>query len=273
MKHLLFTLIAISTTFAFGQELPKVSQITTVNQTVGLNEISITYSRPNVNGRVIFGDLVPYNEVWRLGANECTKFTCSNDIMIGGITLPAGTYGIFAIPTKNQWEIVFNSDSEQWGSYDFDPAKNVLTYIAATTQATHAESMSIGFENLQESSGTIVIRWDDTSVSIPLTTNTTEAVKKEIQTVVDKGEDLAKIYYNAADYFVDVDELDAANSHLDKSLEIERAYYNVFMKATLIAEDDPKAAKKLANEAIKLAEKAEKEGWANHIKKRSADWK
>ncbi len=273
MKQVLFTLIAISASFAFGQAMPKQSPAGTVNQTIGLNELSIMYSRPSAKGRDIFGDLVSYGDVWRLGANECTKFTCSKAIMIGENELPAGTYGMFAIPMKNQWKIIFNSDSKQWGSYDFDPAKNVLTYTAASITSTHTETLSISVENLMPSSANIVIRWDKVMVSIPFTTDTPAAVKMEIETALDKGEDLAKVHYNTADYYMDIDDMDAVNSHLTKSLSIERAYYNVFMKAKLIAEEDPKAAKKLADEAIKLAEKAEKEGWANHIKGKSADWK
>ena len=273
MKQLLFTLIAISASFAFGQTMPKQSPSATVTQTVGLNELAISYSRPSANGRVIFGELVSYGDVWRLGANECTKFTCSKAIMIGEDILPAGTYGMFAIPTKNQWTIIFNSDSEQWGSYDFDPAKNVLSYSASSITSGHTESLSICFENLEASSGNMVIRWDKVMVSVPFTTDTPEAVKIEIQAALDTGEDLAKVHYNAADYYMDIDNMDAVNDHLAKSLAIERTYYNVFMKAKMVSEEDPKAARKLADEAIKLAEKEKKEGWANHIKAKSADWK
>lgn len=273
MKQILFILFAVSTSFAFGQRLPKISQLATVNQTVGLNEIAVTYSRPSVNGRVVFGDLVPYDEVWRLGANECTKFTCTEEIKIGNDVLPAGTYGMFARPTKNQWEIIFNSVSEQWGAYDLDPTKNVLTYTAATVQSGHTEALSICIENPLSSSANIVIRWDDIMVSIPFTTDTRAAVEKEIKATIEKGEDLAKVYYNAADYYKDIDDMEAANAHLDKSLELERAYYNVFMKAQWIAEEDPKEAKKLADEAIKLAEKEEKKGWVNHMKRLSKEWK
>ena len=273
MKQLLFVLFTASACFAFGQKLPKISQLGTVKQTVGLNEITIVYSRPNVNGRVIFGDLVEYDKVWRLGANECTKFTCTEDIQIGNDVLPAGTYGMFAKLTKNQWEIIFNSDSEQWGSYDLDPTKNVLTYTAASVESGHTETLSIDFEKLMPSSANIVIRWDDVMVSIPITTNTQAAVEKEIQAAIDKGEDLAKVYYNAADYYHDIQNMDAANAHLEKSLELERAYYNVFMKAQWMAEEDPKGAKKLADEAIKLAEADDKKGWVNHMKRISKEWK
>lgn len=273
MKQLLFTLFAILTSIAYGQKLPKISQLSTFNQTIGLNEISITYSRPNVNGRVIFGDLVSYDKVWRLGANECTKFTCTEDLKIGNDVLPAGTYSMFAKPTKNQWEIMFNSESEQWGSYDFDPSKNVLTYTAATIESSHTETLSISFETLMPSSANIVIRWDNVMVSVPFTTDTPATVKKEIQAAIDKGEDLAKVYYNSADYFADVDDMETANAYLDKSLELERAYYNVFMKAQWTSDEDPKEAKKLAEEAIKLAEKADKKGWVGHMKRLSKDWK
>lgn len=267
MKQILCVLFAVLATVAYGQKLPKISQLGTVNQTIGLNEITITYSRPNVNGRVVFGDLVSYDKVWRLGANECTKFTCTEDIKIGNETLPAGTYGLFAKPTKNQWEIIFNSNSEQWGSYDLDPSNNVLSYTAASIESDHTETLSITFEKLMSSSANIVIRWDNVMVSIPFSTDTPAAVAKEIQTTIDKGEDLAKVYYN------DIDDTETANAHLNKSLELERAYFNVFMKAQWIAEEDPKEAKKLAAEAIKLAEEADKKGWVNHMKRLSKEWK
>jgi hypothetical protein len=273
MKQVLFILIAFSTCFAFGQSMPKQSPEATVNQEIGLNELAISYARPSAKGRVIFGDLEPYNDVWRLGANECTKFKCSKAIMIGDDELPAGTYGMFAIPMKNQWKIIFNSDSEQWGSYDFDPAKNVLTYTTAVITSAHTETLSICFENLMTTSANIVIRWDNVMVSIPFTTDTPTAVKMEIEAALDKGKDLAKVHYNAADYYMDIDDMDVVNSHLDKSLAIERTYYNVFMKAKIVSEEDSKSARKLAHEAIKLAEKENKEGWANHIKGKSADWK
>ncbi|MFK7785022.1 MAG: DUF2911 domain-containing protein [Crocinitomicaceae bacterium] len=273
MKQIIFVLFAFLSTAAFSQKLPKISQLGTVSQTVGLNEITITYSRPNVNGRVVFGDLVSYDKVWRLGANECTKFTCTEDITIGNDVLPAGTYGMFAKITKNQWEIIFNSNSEQWGSYDLDPSMNILTYTAASIESSHTETLSITFEQLMSSSANIVIRWDNVMVSIPFTTDTPAAVAKEVQATIEKGEDLAKVYYNAADYYNDIEDTETAHAHLDKSLELERAYYNVFMKAQWIAEEDPKEAKKLADEAIKLAEEADKKGWVNHMKRLSKEWK
>ena len=266
MKQLLFVLFTTTAGFAFGQKLPKISQLGTVKQTIGLNEITIVFSRPNVNGRVVFGDLVEYDKVRRSGANECTKFTCTEDIEIGNDVLPAGTYGMLAKPTKNKWEIIFNSDGEQWGSYDLDPTKNVLTYIAASVESGHTETISIDFEKLMSSSANIVIRWDNVMVSIPFTTNTQAAVKKEIQATIEKGEDLAKVYYKSADYYHDIQDMDAANAHFEKSLELERAYYDVFMKAQWMAEEDSKAAKK-------LAEAADKKGWGNHMKCISKEWK
>lgn len=273
MKQILFTLIAISTSLAFGQSLPRASAAASVNQTVGLNEISVDYSRPSANNRVIFGDVVPYNEVWRLGANECTKFTCSLPIIINGKTLEAGTYSVYAIPTKNQWNVVFNTNTEQWGSSDYDATKNVLEYTAAVSTASHQESMSIYFESVTTTSANLVVRWANLSVSVPFSTDTKTAVVKEISDAIEKGEKLGDVYGNAADYFLDENELDKASMYIEKSLEIERATYNVFLKAQIVLNEDPKEARKLADEAIAIAEKAGKDGWVSYIKRKSSDWK
>lgn len=274
MKQLFFTLLAIFTaTFGFSQAMPKQSPAATVSQTVGLNELSISYSRPSANGRVIFGDVVPFNEVWRLGANACTKLTFSRQITINNQTLEAGTYAVFAIPTKNQWKIAFNTNTEQWGSGDYDPAKNVLEYTTPVAQGAHTETMSIGFEAILESSANIVIRWADAVVAIPFSTDTQAAVKAEIEAALAKGENLVRVHYNAADYFMDMKDLESAKMHLDKSLAIEKTYYNVFLQAQMIAEEDPKEALKLAAEAIEMAKKADKQSWADYMVEKSADWK
>lgn len=97
--------------------------------------ITINYGSPSVKGRKIWGGLVPYDAVWRTGANEATRFTTDKDIMVEGKTLPAGTYGFFAIPTKNSWTIIFNSVANQWGAFKYDSSKDVLR-VTVTPQAT-----------------------------------------------------------------------------------------------------------------------------------------
>src|SRR5436189_249966 len=100
-------------------KLPAVSQHASVTQTVGLTDITITYSRPGVKGRTIFGGLVPYGQVWRTGANLATQFAVSTDVMVEGQKLPAGTYSLHTIPGRDLWTIIFNKDAGQWGSFSY----------------------------------------------------------------------------------------------------------------------------------------------------------
>ena len=272
MKNILTLCALLLTAITFGQDLPRASSSVKITQEVGLNSITLDYSRPNVNGRTIFGDLLNYGEVWRLGANECTKITLEYPITIGGQKLKKGTYSMYALLEKNQWTVVFNTDSEQWGSNDYDASKNVLEYSVSVGSSDHTESFYIGLEQIMESSANIVIRWDNAVVSIPMTTDTKAAVMDNIQAAVNKGEDLARVYSNAADYSYDSGDTEKADEYLAQSLKIERTYYNVFMKAQMVAKEDPSAAKKLAKEALGYAEKAEKAGWARYISRKMGEW-
>jgi hypothetical protein len=103
--------------------------------------LNINYGSPSVRGREIWGGLVPYNQVWRTGANEATRFTTDKDITIEGKTLPAGTYGFFAIPTANQWTIIFNSVANQWGAFKYDSAKDVLRVMVTPKKAGKHERL------------------------------------------------------------------------------------------------------------------------------------
>ena len=160
MKTILTVLSIVLISNAWTQELPRKSARATVEQRVGLTDISINYSRPNANGRVIFGDLVPYNEVWRLGANQPTNITLTYPIQINNQKLDTGTYAIFAIPMKNQWKIVFNTNYKQWGSNSYDDKNNVLEYTTAVNINEHTESFTISFESVNVSSAIIAFEWD-----------------------------------------------------------------------------------------------------------------
>ncbi len=104
----------------------RVSPKASVSQTIGFTDVTISYSRPGVKGRKIWGGLVPYNKVWRAGANEATKITFSKDVIIGGKKLPAGSYGFFAIPTEKEWTLIFNKVADQWGAFTYNEAQDQL---------------------------------------------------------------------------------------------------------------------------------------------------
>ncbi|WP_138431089.1 DUF2911 domain-containing protein [Fodinibius saliphilus] len=133
--------------------------------------IKITYGQPSKRGRNIFGDIVPYNEVWRSGANEATEITTTNDIRIGGEKLRAGTYSFFSIPRKNKpWTIVINSQLGQWGAFDYNKTYDVLRVDGkARTKDKSTEIFTLQFTDIENDSTNIVMEWDYTIVKIPVT--------------------------------------------------------------------------------------------------------
>ena len=122
----LFLLMASFSAFSQDDKSKRPSPPAEVEATVGDAEVSIDYSQPAVKGRTVWGDLVPYDEVWRTGANEATVFETSKDIKVNGSVLPAGKYSMFTIPGEDSWTVIFNSTWEQWGDYKYDSAKDVL---------------------------------------------------------------------------------------------------------------------------------------------------
>jgi hypothetical protein len=130
-----------------------------VGQTVGTTDMAITYGRPSVRGRVIFGDLVPYGEVWRTGANEATTFSTSRDVTVEGQPLPAGTYALVTIPTEGAWTVAFNGAFEQWGAFEYDESLDVLRVEVTPEEAPATEMMTFAFENVTDTSADVVLSW------------------------------------------------------------------------------------------------------------------
>jgi len=183
--------IFVSAAAAAAQlRLPRPSQFASVTQTVGVTDITVEYSRPLVKGRVIWGDppkdakgeetlddqnkrpagmaIVPYGHVWRTGANEATKFVVTDDVMINGQKLAAGSYSLHTIPGKDEWTIVFNGDANQWGSFGYDSAKDTLRIKAKPQMvADNQEAMAFYFDPVADNSATVNIRWE--KVKVPFT--------------------------------------------------------------------------------------------------------
>src|SRR5215213_5469647 len=188
-------LVAVSGAHALAQNqvprLPRPSQKATVTQTVGVTDITITYSRPGVKGRTIWGDppagatagtatlddsstrakdapIVPFGHVWRTGANEATTFTVTDDVMVNGQKLAAGTYSLHTIPGKDEWTVIFNSDAGQWGSFSYDEKKDVLRIKAKPMPAAdNQEWLNFGIPEVTPNTAKIVLRWE--KVVVPFT--------------------------------------------------------------------------------------------------------
>jgi len=146
-----------------GNDEPRVSPNAAVSQTIGTTEVRITYGRPQVRGRTIFGNLVPYGEVWRTGANEATTFSVSSDVTIEGKRLPEGTYSLYTIPGQDQWTLIFNNAANQWGT-QYDQSKDALRVSVTPESASSREMMTVLFEDVTNEKGTCVLHWAEVRV-------------------------------------------------------------------------------------------------------------
>lgn len=251
-------LVAVSAAVAFAElDLPRVSPKATVTQTLGYTDVTVSYSRPGVKGRAIWGELVPYDAPWRTGANEATTFTTTGDLKVNGQALPAGTYSFFTIPDKNAWTVVFNKEKDLWGAYKYDATKDVLKVQAKPRAAEQAEWLSYGFENLTPSGGELVIRWE--KLALPITIET-DAVEKAMANVRTEVAAAWRTAYRGADYaFKNGLNAEEAVKWAEESVEIEENFYNVSLLAQMRAKaGNTKEAVTLAHKAIKLG-KASKE--------------
>ena len=150
-----------------GNDAPRVSPNAMVSQTLGTTEVTITYGRPAVREREVFGGLVPFDQVWRTGANESTTLTTTADLFIGDAELPAGTYSVYSIPVADgAWTVIFNGKLS-WGT-QYDEAQDVLRVQAESFEVPFTEWMAIEFDQLSENSADLVIRWEFTGVRVSL---------------------------------------------------------------------------------------------------------
>lgn len=259
MKKLLL-LIAIGFTASLNAQIltPKASPAAKMQQKVGLADIQIEYSRPGAKGRVIFGDLIPFGQMWRLGANENTKITTSEALIIGKDTLNAGTYGLFAKPGPTNWELYFYADYSNWGLPEpWDPKKVVLQASAVVQKTQNfQENLAISLDALTNNGGTLLICWENTKVSLPFSLNT----KAKVLASIDKtmAGPAANDYHAAATYYFNENiDLKTALEWSTKAVALRgpSAYWMTRLKAQLqAANGDYKGAietAKISNEAAK----------------------
>jgi hypothetical protein len=256
--------------------LPRVSPKATVMQTVGLTDVTVMYNRPGVKGRVIWGGLVPYDKVWRTGANEATSFTFSQAVKINGQPLPAGTYSFHTIPGKTSWTLIFNKTAEQWGSYDYDAAKDALRIQVTPGAGPHQEWMAFSFSDVSSDNATVELAWEKLRIPFKIEVDTrTQAlanINKALSGEVKDWEDP----YSAASYAFNSNMGNAdAMKWIDQSVALKETYWNLRLKASILDKDGKR------KEAIALAEKAvqigkrdkDNEGEIAKTEKQIAEWK
>ena len=258
-----------------GLVLPRISPNGTVVQTVGITDLEVTYSRPGVKGRVIWGDLVPYDTPWRTGANDATGLKTSTEITFGGKKLPAGDYSLFTIPTAGDWTVVVSKQTELWGTNNYDESQDAVRITVKPTAGEHVEWMRFTFENLSPSSADLVLRWEKLVVTVPITVDLQATVLPPMREGVAnaKADDWATAYRAASWCFDSELNLEEAGKWLTQSLAVREAYPNLNLKARWLAKDGK------MKEAVATAEKAIAVGKANDpptdtsaLEKMMADW-
>lgn len=212
-KNLLLTLIfaAFYLTANAQIELPAPSPSATFSQKVGLTKVTINYSRPSVKDRAIFGDLVPYGELWRTGANMATKIEFSENVKVGGKDLKAGTYALFTIPGENEWTIILNTNYNQGGTGQYKESEDAARFTAKPVKSDYKfETFTILIDDVTSNSANIAVMWDNTVVKFPVDAE----VDSKVMAAIDKSLTVSPdVYFQAATYYHD------ANKDLNKALE------------------------------------------------------
>jgi hypothetical protein len=265
MKKSIVAVIALACGPAFAQQQglkqPEQSMAASVGQTVGLTEMKVSYHRPAVGGRKVWGELVQYGEVWRAGANENTTVTFSSPVKVGGKPLPAGTYGIQMIPTAKDWTVIVSKQAGAWGSYGYDPKEDALR-ITVTPQASEGfvERLAWDFDDPTDSSTTLALRWEKLKVAIPITVDTPQVVMASMREELRGGAQFFWLPWSqAARYWVEHGgNLDEAQKMVQKSISRQETFGNLTTRA-MIAEKkgDPKTAGELRARALGIASESE----------------
>jgi tetratricopeptide (TPR) repeat protein len=215
--------------------LPQVSQGASVKQTIGLNDVTITYSRPGVKGREIWGGLVPYASVWRTGANAATTVQFTEDVLVEGQPLPAGTYSLHTIPGEKEWTLIFNKQADQWGSYSYDAAKDALRFKVTPMPGSPQEWMQFRFEDPSINSARVVLAWENLQVpfTIKNATDTNTKVFAMLRESIAKAKpDEWQPYYRGGNYLVQNKVyMDDAAKWLDKAIAISPTPQTHYAKA------------------------------------------
>jgi hypothetical protein len=244
-------------------EFPAPSPACTIKQRIGLTDIEVAYSRPGVKDREIFGGLVPYDQVWRTGANAATKITFSTAIKLNGTDIPAGTYALFTIPGKDEWTIIINKGAAQWGAFQYDEKADVARFKAYPVQLPEPiETFTIEFNHIRDESALMNLIWDRTVVPIRIEIELTSKLVPEIEAVM-ASDAKQKPYYQAAMFYYDHgQDLQKASKWVDAAIAQREAYYIVHLKAQILAKlGDKDGAIAAAKHSSELAIKAKDTGY------------
>lgn len=263
MKKLI-TILMTTALFSVGTAqvtTPQSSSYAEIETIVGLTKIEIEYSRPNKNGREIFGNLVEYNKVWRTGANKNTTIEFKDDVLIDGQKLKAGKYALYTKPGKDSWEIYFYSDTKNWGEPENWQESKIAAKTIAKVQkvSPSVETFTVSLDDVNMNSAMLNIAWDNvkvgTKIEVPTDVKVMESINKAMS-----GKPTSQDYMSAASYYFAADkDIKQAKKWMDEGMKMNEkpAFYQIYQQALIHAKaGDKKSAIELANKSIIASKEA-----------------
>jgi hypothetical protein len=249
---------------AIGQTIktPAASPQQVLRQDFGLSQIEITYSRPAMRGRTIFGDLVPFGKMWRTGANAATKIKFGEDVSVGGKAVKAGEYALYSIPGANEWEIILNKGVQNWGLGGYKEEDDVARFkVKPSKSGMSFENFTMMVDLVQGGSANVIIAWENTTVSFEIKAEIDNKIMTQIEEVMMADR---RPYFQAASYYFETDkDLNQALLWIDKAIEQNpTAFWVVHLKAKIQGKmGDKRNAIRTAEDSIKLAQAAGNEDY------------
>lgn len=267
-------LLTAATASAQPLRLPAASPAAKISQEVGVTDISLEYASPAVKGRKIWGDLVPFDKVWRTGANASTKITFSREVNFGGKNVPAGTYSLLSVPSQKGWKIMLNKELGLFsGPAQYDAAKDVVSVDATTTEIAPRERLAFFFTNTTDDSTSLDLEWEKLRVSVPIKVDTATHVQGNLKGTTER---YAMTHVNAARYLADTTKDNAAAlKHADMAVSLDAGnWFAQWTRADILARMGKYAeARKSAQTAWDLGEKSNNFFFRDQVQKALADWK
>lgn len=281
MKKFAFLLFTMATCFSLEAQIqtPAPSPFSTLEQKVGLTDVTVKYSRPAMRGRTIFGDLVPYGAIWRTGANQNTVITFSDDVTVEGKPLKAGDYAIYTRPNEAVWEVFFYTATDNWGNpQEWDASKVAATVKVETMEIPMPiESFTITIDDLYNNGATLGIMWENTYVGVDFVVPTVDKAMKSIQETMANKEDLKANDYFAAGsyYFSEGVNMEQAKEWVDKAVEMDggKAYWMMRTQSLIYAKmGDKEAAIEAAKRSLAAAQAAGNQDYVKMNKDSLKEW-
>ncbi|MFZ9075311.1 MAG: DUF2911 domain-containing protein [Flavobacteriaceae bacterium] len=276
MRTLCLVLFFMSTLISAQIQTPQPSPSSELHQTVGLTEVKVAYSRPALKGRKIFGDLVPFGELWRAGANKSTTLMFSDPVKVGDQLLEAGTYALYIRPGAKMWELFFYTETENWGIPQNWDANAIATVVELPTEqlAEKVESFTISIDDLNNEGANINIRWEQTQVSLALEVPTDSKTMASIEKTMNATPKAGDMYQAAVYYRESGRDLQKAKAWISKAIQLDPDKYWMYRQQALILGElnEKDAAINAAKTSLELAIKAGNQDYVRLNEKSIAEW-